>query len=104
MEALRRPGRVGYPPSVATDAQLGFSLMAYQPAEVFFGRFEGDGRSLARITGSRARAHQGGQNGDMIGRAKAGYCSCCTRPARIAAPPSYKAGEYLGRETHDILL
>ena len=29
MEVLRRPGQVGYPPSVVTDAQLGFSAMAY---------------------------------------------------------------------------
>ena len=35
MEVLRRPGQVGYPPNVATDAQLGFSVMASQSAEVF---------------------------------------------------------------------
>ena len=30
LEFLRPPGQVGYPPNVATDAQSGFSVMAYQ--------------------------------------------------------------------------
>ena len=30
MGVLRSPAQVGYPPSIATDAHLGFSVMAYQ--------------------------------------------------------------------------
>ena len=36
--ARRRPGQVGVPPCVATDAQLGFPFMACQSAEVRFDR------------------------------------------------------------------
>ena len=48
MEAMRCPGQVGYPPSVATDAQLGFSVMAYHSAEVLSGRCEGGGPGHTR--------------------------------------------------------
>ena len=48
MEAIRRPALVGRPLSVATDAQLGFSAIAYQLAEVLSGRCQGDGHFLAR--------------------------------------------------------
>ena len=60
MEALRRPGQVRYPPSVATDFQLGFSVAAYQSAEVPFDRRSGDGRILVSRgisrTGPQARS------------------------------------------------
>ena len=48
MEALRRKGQVGYPPSVATDAQLEFSSMAYQSAGLPLGRCDGGGHILVR--------------------------------------------------------
>ena len=54
VEVIRCPGQVGFPPSVATDAQLGYSVMAYESAEALFGRCEGDGRILARIIGTCA--------------------------------------------------
>ena len=60
MGALRCPGQAGYPPSVATDAPLGLSVMAYQSDEVLFGRCEGYGRILVRLTGTCAGARQGG--------------------------------------------
>ena len=41
MEAIRCKGQAGYPPSVAIDALLGFSAMAYQSAKLPFGRREG---------------------------------------------------------------
>ena len=43
MEVLRCPGQVGYPPGVATDAQLGFSVKAYQSAEAFSAAAKGAG-------------------------------------------------------------
>ena len=72
MDVLRCPDQAGSPPGVATDAQLGFPVMAYRSAEVPFDRYDGDGRILVRVTGSRARAHREGQKGDMTQRAKVG--------------------------------
>ena len=34
VKVLRSPGQVGNPPNVATDARLGYSVKAYQAAEV----------------------------------------------------------------------
>ena len=101
---LRFPGQVGYPPGVATDAQVGFSVMAYQSAEMLFGRREEDGYISVRLQGACARAHQGGQKGDMTQRAKVGYCPCCTRPTHVAARSRYMAGEYSGHKAHGIQL
>ena len=102
MEGLRSPAKVGYPPSVATDAQLGCSVAAYQSAEVRFERCEGGGRILVRVTGSRTRAHKGSQQGDIAQRAKGEYCLCCTRPAHIAVPSRYQVGEYSARKASGI--
>ena len=38
MDIRRCRRQVGYPPSVATDAQLGLSVMAYQSAELLLGQ------------------------------------------------------------------
>ena len=103
MEALRCPGQVGCPPSVATDAQKGFPVMAHQSAEVLFDRRYGDGRILVRHTGTCARAHRGRQ-AEMTQRAKVGHCSCCTRLTHVAVLPRYKAGEYSGHKAHEIQL
>ena len=35
-EVVRRKGKLGYPPSVATDSQLGYSVAAHQSAELLF--------------------------------------------------------------------
>ena len=77
---LRSPGQAGYPPSAATDAQLGSSAMAYQSAEVLFDRCEGVGHIRARLLGTCAGARRGGRKGEMVRRAEAGYpCSIQTR-------------------------
>ena len=65
VKAPRRPGQVGYPLSVAADAHLGFSVMAYQSAEVLFDRCEGVGHCLVRLAGTCARPRQGLQKGGM---------------------------------------
>ena len=58
MEVARCPGQARHPPSVAPDAQLGFSATAYQSAEVPFDRCEGNGHISVRLVGMRARAHK----------------------------------------------
>ena len=59
-EVLRSRGQAGHPPSVATDAQLGFTVTAYQTAEVLFSRCGGGGHAVVRPTGTCARAQKGG--------------------------------------------
>ena len=93
MDGLRRKGQAGLPPSVATDAQLGYSGAAYQSAELVFGQRAGGGRVLARPEGTRTRAHKAGESAAVTRRAKVGYCTCRNRPTHIAAPPRYVAGE-----------
>ena len=66
--------------------------MAHQSAEAPFERCAGEGRVLARIIGSRARADEGRQQSDMTQRAKVGYFPCCTRPTHVAAPSYYVVG------------
>ena len=100
MEVLRSPGQAGYPPSVATDALLGFSVMAYQSAEALIGRCEVPGGILVRLVGTCARAHQGSQKDDIAQRAKVGYCPWCARPTHGAAPPRYVVGELFRHKAH----
>ena len=94
VEAPRCPGQVGYPPSVAADAQLGFSVMAYQLAELPSGRCDGGGHIWARLIGTCTRAHKASRNGDIAQLAKVGFCPCCAGPTHIAAPSRYSVGEY----------
>ena len=70
--ALRCEGQVGSPPSVATDAQSGYSFMAYQSAELLFGRREGSGLILVRTEGTCARGHTAGENAAVTQRATVG--------------------------------
>ena len=104
LEVLRGPVKGGYPPSVATDAHLGFSVMAYRSAEVLFGRCEGQGRILVRLVGTCSRAHQGRKKEDIAQPAKVEYCPCCARPAHVALPSCYAAGEYSGHKARGVQL
>ena len=101
---LRSPGQAGYPPSVAADAHLGFSVMAYQSAEVLFGRCLGQGSVPVRVAGSGARAPQGSKKDDITQRAKVGYCPRCARSSHVAAPPRYVVGEFYGHKARGIQL
>ena len=49
MDCPKAQGRVGYPPGVTTDAQLGCSVAAYQSAGILFCFCEGDGPILVRL-------------------------------------------------------
>ena len=104
MGVLRRQGLAGFPPSVATDAHLGFSVMAYQKAEALFGRCEGQGSILARLVGTCARAPRGSKKEDIAQRAKVGYCSSCTRLTHVALPSLYTAVAYSNHKAHGIQL
>ena len=85
MEAPRSPGHVGYPPSVAADAHQGLSAVAYQSAELLFGRCEGQGSILTRSVETCTRAHQGSGKDDITQRAKVGNC-----PTHMAVPPTWR--------------
>ena len=104
MEVLRSPGQVGNPPSIATNAHLGFPVMAYQSAEVLFGRCEGHGGSLVRVVGTCARAHLWSKKDDVAQRAKVGYCPSGARPTYVAAPSRYVVGEFFANKAQRIQL
>ena len=89
---IRNPGQVGYPLREATDAQLGFSVVAYQSAELLFDRREGNGRISVRLVGTRTWAHKARKEADITHRAKVGLRPCCTRPTHVAAPSRYLVG------------
>ena len=84
-------GQVGYPASMATDAQLGYSVTAYQSADILFGSREGRGSIPVRSEGTCARAHQKRKT-DLSKGANVGYCPSRTKAARIAIPSRYSAG------------
>ena len=87
-------GQAGCPPGVATDAQSGLPVMAYQSAELLLGQRGGSGYVLIRMEGACARAHKAGKHAGSAQRAKVRYCPCCTRPTHIAAPSRYVVGEF----------
>ena len=94
MEALRCKGQVSYPPSVATDAQVGFSAMANRSVGLLPDRCEGSGHILVRLEGTCTRAQKAGKETEMTRRAKVGNCPCCTDPTHNAAPSRHEVGEY----------
>ena len=83
VEILRRPGQVGRPPDVATEAQLGFSAMAYQLAEALFGAAAGAG-ALWRELRDRARG-RAREDGRETWRSAQKWV---TTPAALALPIS----------------
>ena len=85
MEALRAKGKVGYPTSVTTGAQLGYPVMAYQSAAIL-----SDSSNLVRLEGACTGTHPEGK-AELTRRAKAGYSPCCTGPTHIAVPTRYSA-------------
>ena len=99
MALLQEKGQMGYPPPIATDARLGYAVMAHQSAEILSGPCEGDGSILVRLEGSCSRAHPGAKHGLAQG-AKAGYCPCCAKATHIATPAPYAAGESSKTEAH----
>ena len=86
-------GQVGYPPGVTADAQLGYSVMAYQNAAILFGLCEGDSSILVRLAGTCATAHPRGR-AELTRRANVEDCPCCTRSTHIAVPTRYSVGEF----------
>ena len=48
MEFLRAKGQVGYPPTIPTDAQLGYAVIAYHSDDILFDICGEDGSRLVR--------------------------------------------------------
>ena len=96
---FREAMQVSSPPSVATDAQLGFSLMAYQSTGVPFDRCGEVGHILVRLSGTSARARQGGRMGrhDATG---GGGLLFMLRPPNLccSAPPATLRVSILGTQ------
>ena len=60
MGAIRAESQGGFSPGVATDAQLGLSVVVHESAAILFGSREGGSRTPVRIEGTCARARGGG--------------------------------------------
>ena len=100
---MRTTRQVGYPPSIATDAQPGYSVMAYQSVEILFESCDGGGSILGRLEGSGPLGHPGTQDA-LTKRAKVGCCPCCTKETHIAAPPRYSVGVRSNDKAHGLQL
>ena len=85
---------MGYPSSFTADAQLGYSMMAYQSAASLFGSREGCSSFLVRLEGTCTRAHPGGGPN----------CPCCARPTHVAAPARYAVGELSKEKARGVFL
>ena len=67
--------------------------MGHQSAQLLFDRREGSGRTLARLVGTRARAHKTSKEAVVAQRAKVGFCPFCAGPTHVAVPSGYSVGE-----------
>ena len=103
IEVLRCPGQVGYLPSVATNAQLGFSVTTYQSAELLFDRRGGSGCVLVRLVGTCARAFKA-KEADVAQHAEVGFRPRCAKRTHVAAPSSYSVGEFSSSKEQGISL
>ena len=96
-------GEVGYPPSVATDAHLGYSVICWQSGAILFGSREGDSHILMRIEGAGVRSHPG-RRGAMAQRAGVGHCPLSTRPAHVAAPVRFELEVFAPKKVRGLSL
>ena len=62
LQVLGNPDQLGYPGTVNSDACLGFSVCAYQSAEVLFDSVQTRDDVLVRLEGLRCKGHNGKQN------------------------------------------
>ena len=79
---LRSPDQAGYPPSIATDAQLGSSVMAYHSAEVLFDRRGGDGHFLVALRERARQPAKGVKENLPNGRKSGAVLAALAPPAR----------------------
>ena len=90
-----------FPPNIATDAQPGYSAVAYQSADILFGSREGDCSILVRIEDTCTPAHAGPKS-EMARRARVGYWPRCTNATHIAVPLRYEDGESPKKKDHGL--
>ena len=72
LQVLENPNQKGYPGTVNADACLGFSVYAYQSAEVLFGPLGTRDDVLVRLEGLRRKGRNDKHNACQ--EAKVGYC------------------------------
>ena len=86
-------GQVGYPPTMSTDADLGYSPAGNRSAVIAGAKRDAGKLILARLGRTVVEAHTAPKPSPRQ-RAKSGYCSCCTRATRAAIPPRCEPGEF----------
>ena len=104
MDVLRCKGQVGYPPSVAIGASLGYPVMVYQSTALLLGECEGCGQILVQLEGTCAQAQKAGKDTEVTQRAKVGNCPRRTRPTHIAVLSRDVVGELSPYEARGVLL
>ena len=95
------PGQVGFPPSMNTDARLGYSAMEYQISELAFTSCDAGRSASARLVGQASKSHETPKK-SLAQRAKVGSCTCCVPPSHVAAPAAYATGEWDDPEVRGI--
>ena len=91
LQVLENPDQLGYPGTILSDSQLGYSVYAYQSAEVLFDLIGVRDEILIRIDGLRCKGHK---SSETCQKAKLGYCPRCAIPTHIAIPNSFELGEF----------
>ena len=84
LEGLPAAGQVGGPPSMNTDANLGFCSVGYQISEVAFAQCDIKGNILVRLASRTSRRRQGNKK-DLGQRAEVIYWPCCATVTQCAS-------------------
>ena len=84
---------MGVLPTIAKEASLGYSVMAYQSAQEVADHLEAGRPLLAHLKGATSQG-RGAAGAELAQKAKFGYCPGCTGASRAAVPPTYELGEF----------
>ena len=87
------PFQVGLPPTINTDAPLGFPFYPYQSPEILFTQRMGERDIWIRVEEDCSKGSSAGSD-DVTQRAKVGYCPCCARMTHVIIPPSSVVGKF----------
>ena len=91
---------LGNPATVNTDARLGNSAYAFQPAEVLFHRIGARDEVLVRLEGIRRKGHD--DRKAICQKAKIENCPCWEIPTHVAVTRSFARGTYDRRKEQTI--
>ena len=91
MAVLSAPDKVGYPPTMHSDASPGLSCAGRHSAAITSSSRDSKSCALVRLVGTASRAHPGCRR-ELAQGAQAGYQPCCTSATHVALLPSCALG------------